>query len=314
MTDEISQPDGSSALAPGEVLARLRRDAARATQARVFLAGSATSYSTRDLLDLRADHASARDAVRAEIGPQHPLLAQLRREFGLVVVGTRAGSHAEYLRRPDLGRQLDDAAAETLRGEGRPGARLQVVLGDGLSAGAVAESGVPLLRGIHARAAGLGWTTGTPVFVRRARVGVLNELGAVLQPDVIVLLIGERPGLQVAASTSAYMAYRPRPGHTDAQRNLVCNIHDAGIPVGQAVDRIVRLAQRLLAAQASGVTVKESHPVAPAQHEVDADGEDDHDDDAGDGAPVLAEPGDRDVLPVEPGDGGRDGDDGGPGG
>jgi ethanolamine ammonia-lyase small subunit len=67
--------------------------------------------------------------------------------------------------------------------------------------GAIAESGAPLVRGLHARAAELGWIVGTPVFVRHARVGIINELGAVLEPDVIVLLIGERPGLQVAAST-----------------------------------------------------------------------------------------------------------------
>jgi len=254
------RPDGDIAAAAEGALARLRRQAAQATQARVFLAGAGTSYSTRDLLELRADHASARDAVRAQIDPQHPTLAQIRREFGLVAVRTRAGSHAEYLQRPDLGRQLDEASAGILRSEGRLRSRLQVVLGDGLSAGAIAESGVPLVRGLHARAAGLGWTVGPPVFVRRARVGIMNELGAVLEPDVIVLLIGERPGLQVAASTSAYLAYRPRPGHTDAQRNLVCNIHDAGVPAADAVDRIVRLVQRLLDAAASGIAIKESDP------------------------------------------------------
>ncbi len=251
------RPDGDIAAAADGALARLRRQAAGATQARVFLAGAGTSYSTGDLLGLRADHATARDAVRAQIDPRHPTLAQIRREFGLVAVGTRAGSHAEYLQRPDLGRQLDEASAGILRREGTPRSRLQVVLGDGLSAGAIAESGLPLVRGLHARAAGLGWTAGRPVFVRRARVGIMNELGAVLEPDVIVLLIGERPGLQVAASTSAYLAYRPRPGHTDAQRNLVCNIHDAGVPAADAVGRIVRLVQRLLDARASGIAVKE---------------------------------------------------------
>src|ERR1700722_324826 len=156
-------PDGEIA-ETGGVLAQLRRQAALATQARVFLEGTVASYSTRDLLDLRADHATARDAVRAEIDPQHPLLAPIRREFGLVAVASRAGSHAEYLRRPDLGRQLDDASPGVLRSECRPRTQLQVVLGDGLSAGAIAESGVQLVRGLHARAAGLGWTVGTPVF------------------------------------------------------------------------------------------------------------------------------------------------------
>ena len=70
-----------------------------------------------------------------------------------------------------------------------------------------------------------GLSVGRPVFVRFARVGLLNEVGDLLDPTVVILLVGERPGMATAESLSAYMAYRPRSGHTDAQRNLISNIH-----------------------------------------------------------------------------------------
>jgi ethanolamine ammonia-lyase small subunit len=91
-------------------------------------------------------------------------------------------------------------------------------------------------------------------------VGVLNDVGAALDPQVVVLLIGERPGLATAVSLSAYLAYRPRPGDTDAKRNLVSNIHARGVSAETAAQRILALAQQMRAMQTSGVAVKEQLP------------------------------------------------------
>ena len=88
---------------------------------------------------------------------------------------------------------------------------------------------------------------------------MLNDIGAILDPVVVVLLIGERPGLATAESLSAYMAYRPRPGHTDAQRNLVSNIHARGLSHNDAARRILGLAEQMMRLQSSGVTVKAVH-------------------------------------------------------
>src|SRR5262249_16947989 len=73
--------------------------------------------------------------------------------------------------------------------------------------------------------------------VRHCRVGVLNDVGELLDPAVVVLLIGERPGLATAESLSAYMAYRPRPGHTDARRNLTSTAHAPGVRPAAAARR-----------------------------------------------------------------------------
>jgi ethanolamine ammonia-lyase small subunit len=113
---------------------------------------------------------------------------------------------------------------------------------------------LPLLaQHVHER----GWRLGRPFVIRYCRVGVLNDIGPLLDPAVVVLLIGERPGLATAASLSAYMAYRPRPGDTDAQRNLISNIHERGVNPEAAARRIVALAVQMRLHQKSGVTIKE---------------------------------------------------------
>jgi ethanolamine ammonia-lyase small subunit len=74
------------------------------------------------------------------------------------------------------------------------------------------------------------------------------------------LLIGERPGLATAESLSAYMAYSPRAGNTDADRNLVSNIHARGVSAEAAASRVMHLAAQMMALERSGTTLKEETP------------------------------------------------------
>ena len=99
---------------------------------------------------------------------------------------------------------------------------------------------------------------GRVVFVRHCRVGILNDVGDLLGPEIVVLLIGERPGLMTAESLSAYLAYRPRAGDTDERRNLISNIHARGVGVAEAAPRILALAARMREARAGGIAVKEA--------------------------------------------------------
>jgi ethanolamine ammonia-lyase small subunit len=122
----------------------------------------------------------------------------------------------------------------------------------------VAAQVPPLLPLLRDGATQRGWSFGQPFVLRHCRVGVLNDVGELLDPQVAVLLIGERPGLATAESLSAYMAYRPRPGDTDAQRNLISNIHTRGVSRADAARRILALADQMMRARASGVGVKES--------------------------------------------------------
>jgi ethanolamine ammonia-lyase small subunit len=251
MTDNESTQD--LALRLPQALERIRQR----TPARIWTGRAGGSYRTETLLELRADHAAARDAVVAGLD----LLRDLGQEFvdrwGLFEVRTRARTKEEFLLRPDLGRSLGEAAPAEIRGRCPAGRDVQVVIGDGLSAAAAAAQVPTLLPLLHAEVASRGWSWGQPCLIRHCRVGVLNDLGELLDPAVVILLIGERPGLATAVSLSAYMAYRPRHGHDDSRRNLISNIHARGVPSEQAARRIAKLADQMFMLQMSGVAVKE---------------------------------------------------------
>jgi ethanolamine ammonia-lyase small subunit len=131
-----------------------------------------------------------------------------------------------------------------------------------LSAAALAAQVPELLPLLERGATERGWRLGQTFAVRHCRVGILNDVGAILQPRVAILLIGERPGLATAESLSAYMAYRPQAGHTDAERNLISNIHARGVPPEQAAVRVLALADQMVAQRTSGVAIKEQLTVS----------------------------------------------------
>jgi ethanolamine ammonia-lyase small subunit len=239
-------------------------DALRArTPARLFVGRAGAGYRTATALGLREDHASAVDAVRVEMDLVRDFGAEFVDRWGLFEVATRARSKAEYLVRPDLGRCLSDAARETIAGRCPRGTDLQIVIGDGLSATAVMRQAPALLPRLAEEGRRRGWSFGQPFAVRYCRVAVLNDVGECLDPAVAILLIGERPGLATAESLSAYLAYRPLPGRTDADRSLISNIHARGIPAEEAARRITDLAALMMVQRRSGVGLDTDAPSTP---------------------------------------------------
>ncbi len=226
------------------------------TPARIFV-DRGPAYSTQMELDLRGAHASAVDAVWAEFDLHTNFPPDFIVQWDLFQVSSQVESKSQFLLRPDLGRNLSDAAKTLIRQRCPKEPDLQIVIGDGLS-GAALSTQVPALFPLlqqHARAH--GWSIGQSFAVRYCRVGIMNAIGDLLSPRVLVLLIGERPGLATAESLSAYMAYSPRPGHTDADRNLISNIHARGVRIKDAANRILSMAARMMALKLSGTTVKE---------------------------------------------------------
>jgi len=227
------------------------------TPARVLTGRAGSTYRTETWLELRSDHAAARDSVSDELDLLVDLGEPFVAEWGLFEVSTAARTKEEFLLQPELGRALDEPSKIELTNRCPPGADLQVAVADGLSAAAVRVQVPMLLPLLAAEAHQRSWQFGQPFFIRHGRVGVLNDIGELLHPAVVVLLIGERPGLATAESLSAYMAYRPRAGHDDAHRNLISNIHARGIPHDQAASRIAQLATRMVEHRKSGVAIKE---------------------------------------------------------
>lgn len=221
------------------------------TPARIALGRSGASALTSTRLRFRADHARARDAVNASLDVG--LLARQLEAAGYdhVLARSQAGSRDAYVLRPDLGRSLAADSVDRLRTASRGPVDLAVVLCDGLSAAAVTAAGVELATAIASTLH--EWALAPIVVVEGGRVAIGDEIGAILDARLVVVLIGERPGLSVPASLGAYITYAPSPGRTDAQRNCVSNVHERGLSVAEAAATIVGLLRRARTQAISGV-------------------------------------------------------------
>jgi len=243
-----------------EILRRIRER----TPARIFVGRAGAAYRTSTQMDLREAHAAARDAVRDELDMEAAFGATFLREWDLFEVCTEARTKEEYLLHPGLGRRLNEASRRELARRCTRENDIQIAIGDGLSVTAVTAQVPALFPLLHEGARSRGWTVGHAFVIRHCRVGLLNEIGELLAPKVAVLLIGERPGLATAESLSAYMAYRPCKSHTDADRNLISNIHSQGIAPQAAADRILNLASQMMGRGISGIGIREQLPASPA--------------------------------------------------
>lgn len=239
-----------------EIVRRVRAQ----TPARLLAGRSGAAYRTSTQMELREAHAAARDAVRDELDLERDLGLAVVQRWNLFEARTRARNKDEYLLRPDLGRFLCGESAAQVLDRCSGGHDLQILIGDGLSVTAVSKQVPSLLSLLIEGARDRQWNVGPVFAVRYCRVGILNEIGELLEPRVAVLLIGERPGLATSESLSAYMAYEPRSSHTDANRNLVANIHARGVSPEQAALRILNLAAVMMKTRSSGCLLKEELP------------------------------------------------------
>ncbi|WP_284238515.1 ethanolamine ammonia-lyase subunit EutC [Paenibacillus glycanilyticus] len=216
------------------------------TGARIDVGRAGTRPLTSNMLRLRLDHAAAIDAVYSEV-PR-----ELIEEMGLLSVNTLASDKVQYLKRPDLGRRFTTTSADAIQASCLHAPQVQIVVSDGLSAAAIEANLKEVYSSLLDSLNSLGLEAGTPIYVERGRVGSMDHIGDILQPEVLVLLIGERPGLLSASSMSAYMCYKPCIGKLDSDRNVISNIHESGTPPAEAGARIASMLKAMLDQRRSG--------------------------------------------------------------
>jgi ethanolamine ammonia-lyase small subunit len=261
-----------------------RGDAATRTAARLSLGRTASALSTTAHLDFQLDHALARDAVHAPLDVA--LLSEGLRARGFIPLTLRsaAPNRATYLRRPDLGRTLHPDSITLLNdstichpypefaeGEG-PASTVEpristayplypvhclFILADGLSALALERHALPLLDALLPLAP--GFCLLSPV-VSNARVAIGDQIGELLEAEITVLLIGERPGLSSPDSLGAYITWHPRTGRTDAERNCISNIRAEGLGYAEAAHRIAHYLHEAARLQTTGIILKDPDP------------------------------------------------------
>ena len=246
----------------------------RLTPARIALGRTGTSMPTKAQLDFQYAHAQARDAVHlpfdhAGLGTQ---LAERGRES--LLLHSAATDRNSYLQRPDLGRKLSDDSAQILRdyASAHPGGvDLVIVVADGLSALAVHRHTVPFLARMEEQASADGWSMSPVILVEQGRVAVADEIGELLGAKMVVILIGERPGLSSPDSLGLYFTYNPKVGLTDAYRNCISNVRLEGLSYGMAAHRLLYLMREACRRQLSGVNLKDEAQVQTLESETGAD-------------------------------------------
>ena len=224
-------------------------DLRKKTPARIAVGRAGSRPKTDTWLQFRFDHAAAVDAVYGEV-PE-----EILDRLGFFQTHSRVQDKEEYIRRPDLGRRLSDDSQRMVKEKCKHAPTVQVVASNGLSAKALEENLEDVYLSLEQSLNNLGIEMGTTFYVDKGRVALMDEIGELLQPDVVIILIGERPGLVSAESLSAYICYKPRIGTIEADRMVVSNIHKGGIPPVEAGAYLGTLIQKILKYEASGVSL-----------------------------------------------------------
>lgn len=217
------------------------------TPARLGSGRAGPRYKTLTMLRFRADHAAAQDAVFSQVPEGYA------KEHDFLPVQTCCESKDMYLTRPDLGRRFPEATQKVLKEVLQPGAKVQLVVGDGLSSAAIMANAVDCLEAIQEGLKAKGISVGKVPFVRYCRVGAGDAIGDITGCEVVCMLVGERPGLVTDKSMSCYITYKPHTGVSESSRTVVSNIHPQGTPAVEAGAHVANLIGKILEKKVSGV-------------------------------------------------------------
>ncbi|SEA61779.1 Ethanolamine ammonia-lyase light chain [Eubacterium aggregans] len=217
---------------------------------RLGIGKAGARYKTDPVLQFRAAHSAAQDAVFTDVDEDFV------DSLGVFTVQTQCENKDVYLTRPDLGRRLSAEGAAMVRSRCVPNPQVQIFIADGLSSAAVEANVNEVLPAIIQGLEVNGIQIGTPFFVKYGRVAVMDEVSEITGADVTCVLIGERPGLITAQSMSAYMAYKATVGMPEARRNVLSNIHRAGTNPAEAGAHIATVLKKMLDEKNSGTDLK----------------------------------------------------------
>jgi ethanolamine ammonia-lyase small subunit len=222
----------------------------KTTPARIGIGHAGGRYTTRAHLKFREDLAASRDAVHREVSG--PCLTQLK----LQCLKSKATSRVQFLMDPSLGRFLEASSRQIVEETATKNCDIQILVSDGLSSEAF-ENNVPdMLPLLITRLKEEKWVVGVPFFIKWGRVGILDDFGEIVRPKASIILLGERPGLGISDSLSAYFEYEPCLKRVESDRNVLSNIHRQGIPPTEASLMLAEALIRILKIKKSGMQVQ----------------------------------------------------------
>jgi ethanolamine ammonia-lyase small subunit len=221
--------------------------AQKITPARIGIGRTGTRMRTKSYLDFLLDHAAAQDAVKKEVSEQ------FLEKLDIPVLKTKAESLSQYLMDLDSGRMLCDESANWLQKNSAKGKQVQIIVSDGLSTTGIEENTPDLLASLEQGLKLKNITMEKPIFIKRSRVWVQDHVASIVNCDLVISLIGERPGLATSKSVSAYFIYKPSKDSVEADRTVISNIHEGGIHPLEAGAYLSDIIADMLNKKASGV-------------------------------------------------------------
>ncbi len=260
------------------------------TDSRIALGRAGCSIPTKPLLKFQLDHAEAKDAVLQDLdidalidnlsktcqvtfkdmdtesAAQTKDCAELDQQekessnevWELFKVASQTEDKSEYLKRPDWGRLLSEDCAEKLARFGTDKSYdVLIVLGDGLSARAIEENGPKLVAELLPLFKAEGWRIAPLVIATGSRVALGDKVAKRLNTKMLVMLIGERPGLSSPDSLGIYYTWDAQAASHDAMRNCISNVRAAGLPINMAASRLLALMKKSAELKLSGVDLKD---------------------------------------------------------
>ncbi len=230
------------------------RDLREFTPARVALGRVGNGLPTQAHLAFQLAHARARDAVHERLDAAALAMELHERGFDCIRVASAAPDRATFLRRPDLGRVLNEASRESVARH-RGDYEAVFAIADGLSALALDRHAAALVDAVAPRLA--GWKLAPLVIVEQGRVAVGDDIASRIGAAMAVVLIGERPGLGSPDSLGVYITWAAAPGRTDAERNCISNIRAEGLSYALAAHKLAFLMNEARRRKLTGVGLKE---------------------------------------------------------
>jgi ethanolamine ammonia-lyase small subunit len=231
------------------------------TRARIAIGRVGSSLPTKEVLDFGLSHAMARDAVHLPLDINALEKNIQAQGFSTLRAKSMAADRATYLLRPDWGRRLQEQSLVNLQNLSQPKPiDFLIVVGDGLSSLAVARHAAPLLAEMQHYLPS-DWHTGHVVIASQARVAIGDEIGQALSAKMVVMLIGERPGLSSPDSLGIYLTYNPKLGLSDADRNCISNVRPEGLQYDAAAKKLIWLAKEAMRIKVTGVALKDESDV-----------------------------------------------------
>ncbi len=236
------------------------------TAARIALGRTGVSLPTQEILDFGLAHAMARDAVHLPLDVSALCAEIVAAGFATIAVESATNNRQTYLLRPDLGRRLSEASASALSTHPQKGFDLVILVGDGLSSMAIKNHALPMLQALL-RQIPSEWKVAPIVVASQARVALSDEVGSLLHAKLVLMLVGERPGLSSPDSLGMYLTYAPKVGRADSERNCISNVRPEGLQYQAAAYKAMWLAREALRTQCTGVGLKDESDVNAVKSE-----------------------------------------------